>query len=330
MTNIPSLARVYEDYFKIGAAVNIPSLKTHGELLKKHFNSVTAENDMKPASIISEKNEFSFENADSIIDFAEKNNMVVRGHTIVWHNQTPEHFFLDEGGKVVSAELLMNRLKLYMERVFEHFKGKVYCWDLVNEAVDGESSEFFRKTKWLEILGEDYIHQVFRLAREIAPELSFFYNDYDAVIPEKRDKIYNLLKGMLDRGIPLDGLGIQAHWNIVDFEYDDIRRALDKYAGLKLDIHITELDVSVYSRKEKNLKLEEPTVEMISKQAEFYGKIFEVFREYKDIISSVTLWGIADDYSWLDYFFGIKRKTWPLLFDEDHQPKEAFWRVVDF
>lgn len=330
MTNVPSLARVYKDYFRIGAAVNIPSLKTHNELLKKHFNSITAENDMKPASIIPEKDEYRFENADSIMSFAERNNMLLRGHTIVWHNQTPEHFFLDDSGDLVSAEVLRNRLKLYMERVFEHFRVKAYCWDLVNEAVDGESSEFFRKTKWLEILGEDYIEQVFCLAREIAPELQFFYNDYDAVIPEKRDKIYELLSGMLEKDIPFDGLGIQAHWNIVDFKYDDIKRALEKYASLDLDINITELDVSIYSRKEKKLKLEEPTVEMMTKQAEFYGKVFEIFREYKDIISSVTLWGIADDYSWLDYFFGNERKNWPLLFTENHQPKEAFWKVVNF
>lgn len=329
MKEVISLAEKYKDYFKIGAAINPHALNTSRELIKKHFNSITAENEMKPISLNREKGKFAFEVADAMINFAKENNMVVRGHTLVWHNQTPDHLFLDEDGSFVSKEVLEERLREYTRTVFEHFNKDVYCWDVVNEAVADKGDEILRKTKWLEIMGEDYLDIAFKIARELDPDVKLFYNDYDAVVPHKRDKIYTLLKGMLDRGVPVDGMGIQGHWNIRDFKLDDIKAAIDKYASLGLEIHVTELDVSVYGRDELDKILATPTEEMLERQAEFYGDIFAIFREYKDVVKSVTFWGVADDYSWLDYF-RVRRKNWPLLFDENHQPKEAYWRVIDF
>ncbi len=328
--NIPSLSDIYQDYFIIGAAVNTPALKTHQELIKKHFNSITAENEMKPISLHSEKDKYTFTKADSMIEFAINNNKLVRGHTLVWHNQTSNHIFVDDKGSKVSSEILLKRLSDYMGIVFKHFAKDIYCWDVLNEAIEDKGDQLLRKTKWLEILGENYIDKIYLMARELSPDSLLFYNDYDAVIPRKRDKIYKLLKGMIDRDIPVDGVGIQGHWNIVDYNYDDIKKAIEQYASLGLEIHITELDISVFGRKDKDLKLKEASKEMIIKQNEFYEEIFQIFREYKDVIGNVTLWGVADDYTWLDNFPVRDRKNWPLLFDENHQAKEAFWRIVEF
>ncbi|MFP4015725.1 MAG: endo-1,4-beta-xylanase [Halanaerobiales bacterium] len=327
---IPSLYETYKDYFAIGAAVNTPALSTHKELLKKHFNSITAENEMKPISLNPEKGKYTFEEADAMIEFAGTHNKLVRGHTLVWHNQTSDHVFTDENGDYVSPDTLIARLREYMSIVFDHFGDKVYCWDVLNEAIEDKQNKFYRDTKWLEILGEDYIDMIFSLARDLNSDTLLFYNDYNAVIPEKRDKIYKLLKGMKEKSIPLDGVGIQGHWNIHDFNFDDIKRAIEKYASLDLKIHITELDISMFSSKDKRTDVKEPTAEMIEKQNDFYENIFSIFREYHKVIGNVTLWGIADDYTWLDYFPVKDRKNWPLLFDENHSPKEAFWRVVEF
>ncbi|MEJ6950140.1 endo-1,4-beta-xylanase [Natronospora cellulosivora (SeqCode)] len=328
--NIPILQDVYKDYFKIGAAVNDKLIVSSKELIKKHFNSITAENEMKPISINPSKDKYTYEKADKLIDFAKENNKAVRGHTLVWHNQTSEDIFHDENGAKVSAEILTERLRQYISIVFNRYNDSVYCWDVVNEAVEDKGEQQLRKSNWLEILGENFLDIPFNLARELDPNVKLFYNDYNAVVPEKRDKIYELLKGMQDRGVALDGLGIQGHWNLYDFEIDDIKAAIEKYAELDIDIHITELDISLFSFEDKSNDLKEPTDELLAKQADYYQDIFAIFREYKDIISNVTLWGVADDYTWLDYFPVKDRKNWPLLFDENHQPKDAFWKIIDF
>ncbi|MFP4660895.1 MAG: endo-1,4-beta-xylanase [Halanaerobiales bacterium] len=328
--NIPSLCKRYSDYFTIGAAVNARTINTHQGLIKKHFASITAENEMKPISIYPRKGKYTFDKADAIVDFAVENNKLVRGHTLVWHNQTGDHIFLDDEGNRVSSEILMSRLRDYMIKVFDHFGTKVFCWDVVNEAIEDKGSKLLRDTRWLEILGENYLSDIFKMARELNPDTLLFYNDYDAVKPAKRDKIYTLLTDMKKQDTPLDGVGIQGHWNIKDFKYDDIRAAIEKYASLDLDIHVTELDISVYGKDDKDMRLEEPTDEMIEQQNEFYEEIFTIFREYSDVIKNVTLWGVADDETWLDNFPEKNRKNWPLLFDEEHQPKEEFWKVVEF
>lgn len=327
---IPSLYDVYKNYFKIGAAVNRRMIDSHQELLKNHFNSITAENEMKPVSINPADGIYTFKKADDIINFAKKNNKAIRGHTLVWHNQTSEHVFLDKNGDNVSKEELIEKLHQYISIVFERYNDSVYCWDVVNEAIDDKDDVILRESKWLELLGDNYLDIPFNIARKLDSNVKLFYNDYNAIKPKKRNKIYNLLKGMKERGVALDGLGIQGHWNIYDFKIDDIKAALDKYADLNLDIHITELDISIYANNDKRKDLKKPTIELLERQAVYYNDIFAVFREYKDIISNITLWGVADDYTWLDNFPVKDRKNWPLLFDESHQAKDAFWKIIDF
>ncbi|MBB5325505.1 endo-1,4-beta-xylanase [Anoxybacillus tepidamans] len=324
---LPSLCETYKDYFHIGAAVNPITIETQKQLLIDHVNSITAENHMKFEHLQPEEGEFTFETADQIVDFAVSNNMAVRGHTLVWHNQTPDWVFHDGQGRFVSREVLLERMKAHISTVVQRYKGKVYCWDAVNEAVDDEGDDLLRPSKWRQIIGDDFIEQAFLYAHEADPDALLFYNDYNESFPEKREKIYKLVKSLRDKDIPIHGIGMQAHWNLTRPSLDEIRMAIERYASLGVQLHITELDISMFEFNDHRKDLTNPTELMIEQQADRYGQIFSLFKEYRDVIQSVTFWGVADDYTWLDNFPVKGRKNWPFLFDELHRPKPSFWRV---
>ncbi len=314
----------YKDYFKIGAAVSTRTVETHAELLKAHFNSLTCENETKFVSIQAKEDSYNFKKADKIVQFARDNDMAMRGHTFTWHNQTPKWVFED-----ADKELVLSRLRKHMEIVGRRYEKDFYCWDVVNEAIEDKTDLFLRVSPWTEIVGEDFMDYSFRLAKEILPETELFYNDYNETDPVKRDKIYEAVKGMLDRGVPVDGVGLQCHWNIHKPSMDQIKRAIEKYADLGLKLHVTEMDISLFAHDDKS-GVDKPTEKMLEMQAKVYGDAFALFRDYKGIIENVTLWGVADDVTWLSNFPVWNRKNWPLLFDDNHQPKEAFMRLMDF
>lgn len=322
---VPSLSKVYEESFNIGAAVNLRTIESQKDLLSKHFNSITAENDMKFIEIQPAKGQFTFEKADQLAAFAKENGMRMRGHTLVWHNQTPDWVYQE-----ADRETLLQRMKDHITTVMKRYKGTIFCWDVVNEAVTDEGPELYRPTKWLEIIGEDYIEKAFEFAHEADPDALLFYNDYNESSPEKREKIYKLVKSLVDKGVPIHGVGLQAHWNLVNPRLEDIRIAIERYASLGLKLHLTELDVSVFNFEDKRTDLTEPTHKMLDLQAERYQQIFQLLREYRNHITSVTFWGAADDYTWLSDFPVKGRKNWPFLFDENHQAKESFWKVVQY
>lgn len=327
---IPSLQQVYQDYFNIGAAVNLRTIDSQQELLSKHFNSITAENDMKFEELQPLEGQFTFEKADKLAAFASENGMKMRGHTLVWHNQTPDWVFQDGKGEKIDRDQLLQRMKDHITTVMQRYKGQIYGWDVVNEAVTDEGPELFRKTNWLDIIGEDYIEKAFEYAHEADPDALLFYNDYNESNPQKREKIYQLVKSLVDKGVPIHGVGLQAHWNLVNPSIEDIRSAIERYASLGLQLQLTELDVSVFTFEDKRTDLTEPTSEMNEKQSERYEQMFQLLREYQEVITAVTFWGAADDYTWLNDFPVKGRKNWPFLFDEHDNPKESFWKVIRF
>lgn len=328
---IPALHEAYAGLFKIGAAVNTGMLQREGELIARHFNSLTAENQMKFGELHPEENRYDFAAADEIAAFATRHKMGLRGHTLVWHNQTSDWVFTDPStGGPASRELLLKRLKSHIDTVAGRYKGKIYAWDVVNEAVEDKGDQILRSTKWLELIGEDYLLQAFRLAHEADPKALLFYNDYNETDPIKRVKIYNLVRSLLEKGAPIHGIGMQAHWNIYGPTVEEIREAIELYASLGVQLHVTELDVSMFRFDDKRADLTEPTPEMEELQERRYEEIFRLFREYQSVITSVTFWGASDEYTWLDDFPVQGRKNWPLLFDTQHQPKRSFWRVVDW
>jgi endo-1,4-beta-xylanase len=327
---VPSLKEVYKDYFPIGAAIEPPMISNPAlrELLLKQFNSVTAENKMKMHHLRPWNGTSFFHDADRIVNFALQNNMKVRGHTLIWHGSTPESFFFDKDIKPLDKELLLKRMENYIKTVVGHFKGRVYCWDVVNEAiVDGVG--VFRRSMWLKYIGKDYIEKAFRWAHEADPGALLFYNDYSAVNPEKRQKIYKLLKRLKKKGVPIHGVGIQGHWNLDWPPVYEVKRAIKIFASLGVEVQITEMDISVYSWRDRS-RNRRFTDGMEVRQAKRYKEFFEVFRQYRDVITGVTLWGLYDGHTWLDMFPVKYRKNWPLLFDVETEPKRAFWEIVEF
>ncbi|TYQ13215.1 UNVERIFIED_CONTAM: endo-1,4-beta-xylanase [Acetivibrio alkalicellulosi] len=319
-----TLKEKYKDYFKIGTAVNVSSIDTHAKLIKEHFNSLTCENETKFSNLCENKDNYNFMWADKIVDFARDNKIPMRGHTFTWHNQTPKWVFEN-----VDREGLLKRLKDHIKVVGERYEKEFYCWDVVNEAIEDKGDYIFRKSPWTEIIGEDFIDYAFRYAKEILPTTDLYYNDYNETQSPKREHIYKIVKSMKERGVPIDGVGLQCHFNIYSPDKDTIRRSLELYAKLGLKLQVTEMDISMF-KHDDTTRITKPSKELLELQAKAYGDAFEVFREYKEVIDCVTLWGIADDCTWLDNFPVENRKNWPLLFDEEHKPKEALLRILDF
>jgi endo-1,4-beta-xylanase len=318
----------YMKYFPVGVAVGPYNLEgEQAEMIKKHFNSLTAENDMKPGPIHPEENRYFWDNADKIVNFAQANGMKVRGHTLCWHDQTGAWMFKDDQGNQVTKEVALARLKDHITQVVTRYKGKVYAWDVLNEAVvdDADPDKILRESRWYKICGEEYIAKVFQWAHEADPNAVLFYNDYNTENPVKRDKIYYLLKKLLDEGVPVNAVGLQGHWHINDPSEQDIRDAIDKFSSLGLKVQITELDVSVVTSRTDTVKTYTPEREQ--KQMDFYKMIFKVFREKKDVITGVTFWNVSDGRSWIDW---PGRRSYPLLFDYNLKPKKAYWEVVKF
>jgi endo-1,4-beta-xylanase len=328
---LKGLKDYYRDYFPIGVAVAPGSLTgSTSALILKQFGSLTAENVMKPAPIHPEENRYFWDDADKIVNYVTTNGMIMRGHTLCWHQQTPEWMFKDADGKTTSKEVLLARLKDHITQVVTRYKGKIYAWDVVNEAIDDDDSKFLRETNWYNICGEEYIAKAFRWAHEADPDALLFYNDYNTEFPVKRDKVYRLMKQLLDEGVPVHGVGLQGHWNINNPAEKDLRDALEKFSSLGLKVQITELDVSVYSYDETDPSDNVFTAQRELKQAEKYEMIFRVFRDYKNVITGITFWNISDRNSWLDNFPVKGRKNYPLLFDQNLKPKKAYWKVVNF
>jgi endo-1,4-beta-xylanase len=326
----------YKKYFPMGVAISPQSVKgPEAVLILKHFESITAENAMKMGPIHPEENRFYWKDADAIADFVQANKLKMRGHTLCWHNQVPNWLFKDEKGNEVTKAVLLKRLKEHITAVVTRYKGKIYAWDVVNEAIDDDDSKYFRDSPWYKICGEEFIAKAFEYAHEADPNALLFYNDYNTESAGKRDRIYRMLKELLDKKIPIHGVGLQAHWSIFSPTEKELRQSIEKFSSLGLKIQITELDMSVYpsehSRREP--RPDEPdtfTSEMEAKQIEQYKMAFKVFREYKDVITGVTFWNISDKSTWLDNFPVRGRKNYPLLFDQNLKPKKVYWEVVRF
>lgn len=335
--NSRGLKDYYKDYFTVGVAVSPQSLKTdEADLILRQFNSMTAENAMKMGPIHPRPNEYNWAGGDSIAAFAKRNKLKLRGHTLCWHNQTPRWFFTDSAGQAVSKEVLLQRLKEHITTVVKRYKGIIYAWDVVNEVISDKADEYFRNSDFYKICGEEFVAKAFQWAHEADPDALLFYNDYNEISPVKREKIIRMVKDLQAKGVPIHGIGLQAHWAVNEPSRDQLDKTLHDFAAIGLKLHITELDISVYP-KEHNARDRKPedydttfNAEMEVKQMEVYKMCFDLFRKYKHAISSVTFWNISDRHSWLDNFPVRGRKDYPLLFDKTLQPKKAFWEVVRF
>lgn len=327
----------YQKHFPIGVAVSPRALKTdEATLILQQFNSMTPENAMKMGPIHPRENEYNWRDADSIAAFAQRNKLKLRGHTLCWHSQAPDWMFKDAAGNTVSKEVLLQRLKDHIFTVVNRYKGTVYAWDVVNEAISDKPDEYLRPSPWLQICGEEYITKAFQWAHEADPKAVLFYNDYNEISPVKRAKIIRLVKSLKDAGVPIHAVGLQGHWAVNEPTREQLESTLRDFAALKLPMQITELDISVYP-KEHDARTARPedqdttfTTTKEEQQRAVYRMCFELFRKYRKNISGITFWNISDRSSWLDNFPVRNRKDYPLLFDKNLQPKKAFYDVVKF
>ncbi len=335
---IPSkgLKDYYANYFPIGVAVSPRSLNGPDSILiLRQFNSLTPENAMKMGPIHPEEHRYYWKDADGIVDFAQAHGLKVRGHNLCWHEQTPGWLFKNDQGGQVTKEVLLQRLKEHITTVVSRYKGKIYAWDVVNEAIDDDSTRFLRNSLWRQICGEDFIAKAFEYAHQADPDAQLFYNDYNTERPEKRERVYKLLKQLRDAGVPITGVGIQAHWSIYEPSEKELRATIDRFSSLGLKVQITELDISVYPW-EKNKRARRPdesdtlTPEQEQRQTVQYKKVFSIFRDYKGALNGLTFWNVTDRHTWLDEYPVPGRKNYPLLFDTKGLPKKAYWEVVNF
>lgn len=343
-TDIPSLKDVYADYFKIGTAVTTKELAPAStkELILKHFNSITPGNEMKPDAILDknaclalaaegddENPQVSLASARSILNFARDNNIPVRGHVLVWHQQTPTWFFKEnyaDDGEWVSKEKMLVRMENYIKNVFaaiaeEYPDVNFYAFDVVNECwLDdgsyrkaGSQEEGSANSPWVKVFGDNsFIKPAFEFAKKYAPaDCKLYYNDFNEYFDGKRDAIVKMVEEINSDGHYIDGIGMQSHLGTDVFPAVSLyRKTLKAFADTGLDIQVTELDHMISG------------TDKFKEQAQYYSDIMDAIVEYKDNISAVVFWGTTDDQSW-------RASKYPLLFNEDYTAKPAFDAIVD-
>jgi endo-1,4-beta-xylanase len=292
--------------------------------LERQLAVVTPEDAMKPLTLARREGQYDFQMADALVDWAVRNGIKVRGHCLVWHQQAAPWMFTQDGAPV-SREVLVARLRRYIHDVVGHFRGRVWAWDVVNEAfavgepgVDTEGG--WRRSEWYRIIGPEYVALAFQFAHEADPDALLFYNDYETQDPEKRRLILGLVRSLQEKGVAIQGVGHQAHVSLTHPDAAELEASIREVARLGLRNHVTELDVSLRERRGGPVPVVTDALE--AAQARRYAELFRMFRRNRDAIDTVVLWGVNDETSWL------RPPDEPLLFSE-WEPKAAFWAVLD-
>jgi endo-1,4-beta-xylanase len=334
-TGIPSLWQTQSPYFKMGTLAFAAGITgVHAQLVAKHFNSITSENDMKWQPTEPTLGTFTFTNADAQVSFAQSNNIMVRGHNLVWHQQLPAYVFQDANGNALtpspaSHDLVLQHEVEHITGVLNHFApnvGAFYAWDVVNEAIDPSQPNCLRVSPWSQLTGTDFIDTAFLTARQLLPpSVKLYYNDYSTTDPGKLACIIQLVAGMKSRGVPIDGIGHQMHINLNYPGTAAVTNAITQIANQfpGIDQQITEMDISVGTSYTSYSQI---PASVLAQQGYEYRNYFNTFRLLQGLISSVTFWGQADDHTWLDTGSVVDA---PLLFDQSLHAKPAYWGIVD-
>ncbi|MBX2812432.1 MAG: endo-1,4-beta-xylanase [Myxococcales bacterium] len=343
---VDTLASAFEPHFRIGVALNRNQIfqenTSEAELITSHFNSIVAENCMKWESLHPEESRFYWTDADAFVAVGERYKMQTIGHTLAWHSQTPAWLFVDAQGEKVSREVLLQRMQHHITTVMQRYRGKVDGWDVVNEAIVDDGS--LRQNKFLEIIGPDWVEHMYRFAQAADPQARLHYNDYGMWIPEKREGVYRLVKGLQEKGIRVDAIGMQGHIGLEVPTVAQFEKSLVRFAELG-DVMITELDITVLPRPSDDVSAE------VSRTAEYkealnpfskglpirvstrlddrFVEMFQLFMRHKNKISRVTTWGVTDRSSWRNDWPIKGRVDYPLLFRRDGTPKQAVERLIN-
>jgi endo-1,4-beta-xylanase len=306
--------------FYVGAAVYTYHLDDpiHGETLSREYNMLTPENEAKACELQRNLGTFNFTKLDRLMAFAETNDMVVRGHTLLWHQCAPN--WLERGP--FTRDEAIGHLRDHIMTVVGRYKGRIAMWDVANEGVN-DSGRGLRETQWWRWIGDDYMDLAFQFAHEADPDALLFYNDYGAEgLNAKSNAIYEMVKGMVERGVPIHGVGLQAHFEVGGINSSAIAQNIQRIGELGLQVQITEMDVRHAGQ---------PTESILRRQAEDYHALLDICMSSEYCTAFVT-WGISDKYTWLrgsNLGFFNNPDTAPLLFDDDYQPKPAYYAMLD-
>jgi endo-1,4-beta-xylanase len=339
------LKDVFKNNFMIGAALNAALFteknKDGAEIVKKHFNTITPENVLKWEAVHPLLGKYNFSASDKFIEFGEKNNMFIVGHTLVWHAQTPKWVFEDSTGKPLTKEKLLERMRDHIYTVVGRYKGKIKGWDVVNEAIVDDGS--YNQSPWLKIIGEEFVVKAFQFAHEADPDAELYYNDYSVENIPKRNGVIELVKKLQSVGIKVSGIGMQGHYSLSWPSLGQIDSTIKEFGQLGVKVMLTELDMDVlplidwspsadislrfkYRESMNPYKTSLPdSMQLVL--AKRYADLFSIFVKY-DCLSRVTFWGVADGESWLNNWPIRGRTSYPLLFGRDGKTKPAFDAIV--
>ncbi len=336
-----SLKDAYVKDFYIGTALDTNQIMESdpmvASLIAKEFNSITPENCMKSMFLQPEKDKFDFKMADKYVAFGEKNKMFIHGHTLIWHSQLPKWM-----SQIKDSLTMATAMNNHITTIVENYKGRIHSWDVVNEALNEDGT--LRKSVFLNTYGKEYLTNAFKLAAKADPRTDLYYNDYNLCTPKKRKGAVELVKNLQKNGAKIDGVGEQGHWHLNTPSLEEIEQTILDFSALGVKVAITELDISVLpspwdvvgadvnQRSEANEKMnpypkglpEDIKIQLAAR----YEAIFKLFIKHQDKISRVTLWGVNDGQSWLNDWPIKGRTNYPLLFDREFKPKEAYNSVM--
>jgi alpha-glucuronidase len=310
-------------------------------IVAQHVNAITPENLLKWSRVHPEPDRYAFDPADRYVSQGERAGMFIVGHTLVWHQQTPDWVFTRPDGGPLDREMLLARMREHIQTVVGRYRGRIHAWDVVNEALNEDGS--WRQTPWFTIIGEDYVAKAFEFAREADPEAELYYNDFNLWKPAKRDAALTLVAALRERGLKVDGVGEQGHWLIDAPPIDEIEFTITAVRAAGVKAMITELDVDVLPRRDPEADvpvrgdataLENPYETGIPDDvqralAQRYADIFALFARRSADLARITFWGVTDATSWLNNWPLRGRTNHPLLWDRDGRPKPAFASVVE-
>jgi endo-1,4-beta-xylanase len=342
----PTLKDAYKGDFLIGAAINVAQFTGQDgrgdAIIETQFNSISPENALKWAYIQPRIDAYSFDLPDRYVAFGERNHMYIVGHCLVWHNQLPDWVFKDDQGKLVSREILLQRMHDHIRSVVGRYKGRIKSWDVVNEALNDDGT--LRQSMWLKIIGDDYIAKAFQYAHEADPDAELAYNDYGLENKPKRNGAIVLIKKLQAQGVPITSVGLQGHDNLTWPSVEQQDATISAFADLHVKIAISELDIDVLPQATAEGGAEvtmnvngDPTLDPYAKGlpdsvqeelAHRYAELFRVYLKHRHVVKRVTLWGVSDGDSWLNHWPVKDRTNFPLLFDRNGLPKPAFDAVI--
>lgn len=339
------LKEAFADRFLVGTALNeaqITGADARGAaLVAREFNSVVAENCMKCEKIHPARDSFDFVLPDRFVEFGERHGMFVVGHTLVWHSQCAPWFFVDDRGRDVSRDELIARMREHITTVVSRYRGRVKGWDVVNEAILDDGS--LRPSKFLEIIGEEYLALAFRFAHEADPDAELYYNDFAMASPGKRGRTVQLVRDLRAAGLRIDGVGMQGHMGMDYPDAAEFERSIRAFADAGVKVMITEWDVTVLPtvtqgaevsdsfayRQEMNPYPDGLPTGVEEAWNERIRTFFDIFVRNSDVISRVTAWGVTDGDTWRNDWPMPGRRDYPLLFDREYRMKPVVAEIIE-